>query len=44
MHAQLTTWYGNDEFKNAQVTFQLAAVDLDSVHLWPEIVGTDIVF
>ncbi len=30
-NAQLTTWYGND--KNKQDTFQLAAVDLDSVHL-----------
>ncbi len=33
MHAQLTTWYGNDENKHDKVTFQLAAVDLYSVHL-----------
>ncbi len=45
-----TTWYGsanhsdNDENKHDKVTFQLAAVDLNSVHLCPEIVVTDIVF
>ncbi len=44
MHAQLTRWYGNDENKHDKVIFQLAAVDLDSVHLWPEIFVTDIVF
>ncbi len=32
MHAQLTTWYGNDENKHDEVTFQLAA-DFDLVHL-----------
>ncbi len=36
--------YGNDENKHDEVTFQLAAVDLDSVHLWSEIIVTDIVF
>ncbi len=40
---QLTTWYGHDENKH-EVTFQLAAVDLDSVHLRPKIVVTDIIF
>ncbi len=44
MHVQLTKWYGNDENKHDEVTFQLAAVDLDSVHLWPKIVVTDIIF
>ncbi len=44
MHAQLTKWYGNDEDKHDKVTFQLVAVDLDLVHLWSEIVVTDIVF
>ncbi len=29
LHAQLTTWYGNDENKHDKVTFQLAA-DFDS--------------
>ncbi len=43
MHAQLTTWYGNDENKHDEVTFQLAA-DFDSVHLLSDIVVTDIVF
>ncbi len=44
MHAQLITWYGNYENKHDKVTFQLAVVDLDSVHLWPEIIVTDIIF
>ncbi len=36
--------HGNDENKHDKVTFQLAAKDLISVHLWPEIFVTDIVF
>ncbi len=44
MYAQLTMWYGIDENKHEKLTFQLAAVDLKSVHFWPEIVVTDIVF
>ncbi len=44
MHVQLTMWYGNDENKHDKVTFQLVALDLDPVNLWPEIVVTDIVF
>ncbi len=34
----------NGENKNDEVTFQLAAVDLNSVHLWSKIIVTDIVF
>ncbi len=41
MHVQLNTWY--DKNKHDKVTFHLAAVDLNSVHLWPEILVTDIV-
>ncbi len=41
---QLTTWYGNDENKHDKVTFQLAAVDLDSVHLLSECFVTDTIF
>ncbi len=44
MHAQLTKCYGNDENKHDKVTFQLAAIDLNSVHLWPKIVVIDIIF
>ncbi len=44
MHAQLTMWYGNDENKDDEVTFQDATVDLNSVHFWCVIVVTDIVF
>ncbi len=36
MLALLTTLYGNNENEHDKVTFQLAAVDLDSGHLWPE--------
>ncbi len=43
-HVQLTTWYDNDENKHDEVTFQLAAVDFDSVPLWSEMFVIDIVF
>ncbi len=36
--------HGSDENKHDKVTFQLAAVDLIAVHVWPEIFVTDIVF
>ncbi len=43
-YVQLTTWCSNDENKHDEITFQLAAVDLNSVHLWSKIFVTDIVF
>ncbi len=48
LETELTTCFvqpisGNEENKHDKVTFQLAA-DFDSVHLWSDIVVTDIVF
>ncbi len=48
LKTELTTCFvqpmsDNEENKHDEVTFQLAA-DFDSVHLWSDIVVTDIVF
>ncbi len=48
LETELTTCFvqpisDNEENKHDEVTFQLAA-DFDSVHLWSDIIVTDIVF